>query len=270
MSALRQLRTTDQEIVLQPWLYTIAKNACIDEFRRGERGTAVPVGSDDDLTVGPGLDALAGADARRRDRVKAAPRRPARRLRRAVGHAPPTAGDAGIRRAVVRRDRSSARDEPADGRERSVPRSPQARLRVRRAGDRPPLRADRRRDRGRHVRDRQGPRAQRAATGDPSSLPLSELPSPRDDGPRRRGAAEAAQRCRQARRAAAVRVLAQALAARSRRHRLRRGRRRRPQPRSAGRRRPPARRPRARRSAWEPPRSRRPWWRSPAPAAGWR
>ncbi|MFZ0384583.1 MAG: sigma-70 family RNA polymerase sigma factor, partial [Solirubrobacteraceae bacterium] len=54
MSALRQLRTTDQEIVLQPWLYTIAKNACIDEFRRGARGTAVPVGSDDDLEVGHG------------------------------------------------------------------------------------------------------------------------------------------------------------------------------------------------------------------------
>ena len=54
MSALRQLRTTDQEVVLQPWLYTIAKNACIDEFRRGERVTAVPVGSDDDLTVGQG------------------------------------------------------------------------------------------------------------------------------------------------------------------------------------------------------------------------
>src|ERR1700721_2553584 len=54
MSALRQLRTTDQEIVLQPWLYTIAKHACIDEFRRGTRGTAVPVGSDDDLAVGEG------------------------------------------------------------------------------------------------------------------------------------------------------------------------------------------------------------------------
>ena len=54
ISALRQLRTTDQEIILQPWLYTIAKNACIDEFRRGARGTNVPVGSDDDLSVGQG------------------------------------------------------------------------------------------------------------------------------------------------------------------------------------------------------------------------
>src|ERR1700760_815252 len=54
ISALRRLRTTDQEIVLQPWLYTIAKNACIDEFRRGERGAAVPVGSDDDLAMGQG------------------------------------------------------------------------------------------------------------------------------------------------------------------------------------------------------------------------
>jgi RNA polymerase sigma factor (sigma-70 family) len=54
MSALRQLRASDQEIVLQPWLYAIAKNACIDEFRRGARGAAVPVGSDDDLSVGRG------------------------------------------------------------------------------------------------------------------------------------------------------------------------------------------------------------------------
>ena len=54
MSALRQLRATEQDIVLQPWLYTIAKNACIDEFRRGERGAAVPVGSEDDLAVGRG------------------------------------------------------------------------------------------------------------------------------------------------------------------------------------------------------------------------
>src|ERR1700677_3810441 len=53
MSALRQLRATDQQIVLQPWLYTIAKNACIDEFRRGERGTAVPVGCADTLPAGP-------------------------------------------------------------------------------------------------------------------------------------------------------------------------------------------------------------------------
>src|ERR1700753_1660913 len=54
MSALRQLRASDQEIALQPWLYTIAKNACIDEFRRGARGSAVPVGSDDDLDAGRG------------------------------------------------------------------------------------------------------------------------------------------------------------------------------------------------------------------------
>ncbi len=118
----------------------------------------------------------------------------------------------------------------------------------------------------------QGPRPQRAPTGDPSPLPLPELPAPRDDGRRRSGAAEAAQRRRQARRAAAVRVLAQALAVR-----CAAGagvgppvRGRRPPARSAEPRRPAARRQPARRSAWAPPRSRRPSSRSPAPAAGWR
>src|ERR1700755_751271 len=54
MSALRQLRATEQDIVLQPWLYAIAKNACIDEFRRSERSGAVPVGSEDDLAIRQG------------------------------------------------------------------------------------------------------------------------------------------------------------------------------------------------------------------------
>jgi RNA polymerase sigma factor (sigma-70 family) len=49
MSALRQLRATDQGIVFKPWLYTIAKNACIDEFRRGARTREVSIESDDEL-----------------------------------------------------------------------------------------------------------------------------------------------------------------------------------------------------------------------------
>src|ERR1700761_9087135 len=46
MSALRQLRACDQDLAFKPWLYTIARNACIDEFRRGARGTEVPVESE--------------------------------------------------------------------------------------------------------------------------------------------------------------------------------------------------------------------------------
>jgi RNA polymerase sigma factor (sigma-70 family) len=34
ISALRRMRETDREIAFKPWIYEIAKNACIDSFRR--------------------------------------------------------------------------------------------------------------------------------------------------------------------------------------------------------------------------------------------
>ncbi|MGI8414400.1 MAG: RNA polymerase sigma factor [Solirubrobacteraceae bacterium] len=37
ISALRRLRATEHPIAFRPWLYEIAKNACIDEFRRTRR-----------------------------------------------------------------------------------------------------------------------------------------------------------------------------------------------------------------------------------------
>ena len=46
MSALRRLRQTDQPIQFKPWIYEIAKNATIDEFRRGSRAREVPLESD--------------------------------------------------------------------------------------------------------------------------------------------------------------------------------------------------------------------------------
>ena len=52
MSALRQMRSSEQDLAFKPWLYTIARNACIDEFRRGSRGTEVPVESEEDLDAG--------------------------------------------------------------------------------------------------------------------------------------------------------------------------------------------------------------------------
>ena len=53
MSALHQLRATDRPIVFKPWLYAIAKNACIDEFRRAQRGREVPIESDETLAAAP-------------------------------------------------------------------------------------------------------------------------------------------------------------------------------------------------------------------------
>jgi RNA polymerase sigma factor (sigma-70 family) len=46
MSALRRLRSADQAIAFKPWIYEIAKNACIDEFRRGGRAREVPLEAD--------------------------------------------------------------------------------------------------------------------------------------------------------------------------------------------------------------------------------
>jgi RNA polymerase sigma factor (sigma-70 family) len=48
ISALRRMRSTDRPIAFKPWVYEIAKNACIDEFRRTKRSKEVPLESDDD------------------------------------------------------------------------------------------------------------------------------------------------------------------------------------------------------------------------------
>ena len=37
ISAMRRLRTTEARIAFKPWIYEIAKNACIDEYRRSTR-----------------------------------------------------------------------------------------------------------------------------------------------------------------------------------------------------------------------------------------
>ena len=65
MSALRSLRRTEQEIVFRPWIYEIAKNACIDHLRRARRAQEVSIDSDD---FGPGEEsrlsqAATGTDA---------------------------------------------------------------------------------------------------------------------------------------------------------------------------------------------------------------
>src|SRR5438128_423829 len=48
MSALRRIRETDREIVFKPWVYEIAKNACIDAFRRSRRTDEISYDAEDD------------------------------------------------------------------------------------------------------------------------------------------------------------------------------------------------------------------------------
>jgi RNA polymerase sigma factor (sigma-70 family) len=52
MSALRQLRSNERAIAFKPWVFAIAKNACIDEFRRSARGREVPVEAGEDFPNG--------------------------------------------------------------------------------------------------------------------------------------------------------------------------------------------------------------------------
>jgi RNA polymerase sigma factor (sigma-70 family) len=48
ISALRRLRATERPIAFKPWIFEIAKNACIDDFRRRQRTHEVPLEDDDD------------------------------------------------------------------------------------------------------------------------------------------------------------------------------------------------------------------------------
>ena len=49
ISALRRMRETDRPIAFKPWIYEIAKNACIDQFRRSRRAEEVSFDADDGL-----------------------------------------------------------------------------------------------------------------------------------------------------------------------------------------------------------------------------
>jgi len=52
MSALRRMRQTDRSIVFKPWIYEIAKNACIDQFRRSRRAEEVSFDLGEELGAG--------------------------------------------------------------------------------------------------------------------------------------------------------------------------------------------------------------------------
>ena len=49
VSALRRMRATERPIAFKPWVYEIAKNACIDQFRRSKRSEEVSIDADDGL-----------------------------------------------------------------------------------------------------------------------------------------------------------------------------------------------------------------------------
>jgi RNA polymerase sigma factor (sigma-70 family) len=49
IAALRRIRDSERPIAFKPWIYEIARNACIDEFRRSRRTREVPLDGDDAL-----------------------------------------------------------------------------------------------------------------------------------------------------------------------------------------------------------------------------
>lgn len=49
VSALRRMRETERPIAFKPWIYEIAKNACIDQHRRARRTEEVSLQADDAL-----------------------------------------------------------------------------------------------------------------------------------------------------------------------------------------------------------------------------
>src|SRR5215208_6340659 len=49
ISALRRMRETDRAIAFKPWVYEIAKNACIDQFRRSRRAEEISMDAGEGL-----------------------------------------------------------------------------------------------------------------------------------------------------------------------------------------------------------------------------
>src|SRR5687767_14947592 len=49
VSALRRMRETERPIAFKPWIYEIAKNACIDQFRRSRRAEEISFDADEGM-----------------------------------------------------------------------------------------------------------------------------------------------------------------------------------------------------------------------------
>jgi RNA polymerase sigma factor (sigma-70 family) len=75
ISVLRRLRETERPIVFKPWIYQIARNACIDELRRTRRTPEVPLAEEEEshdgldgmLSTTPGADLTAERKQRLED-----------------------------------------------------------------------------------------------------------------------------------------------------------------------------------------------------------
>jgi RNA polymerase sigma factor (sigma-70 family) len=63
VSALRRLRATDQPIAFKPWIHEIARNACIDAWRRSSRAQLVPYDTDEPLATADRDRLVSGAPA---------------------------------------------------------------------------------------------------------------------------------------------------------------------------------------------------------------
>jgi len=70
MSALRRMRETERPIAFKPWIYEIAKNACIDQFRRSKRAEEISLQADDGLAPSD-YGRLVGSDPAPHDAVAA-------------------------------------------------------------------------------------------------------------------------------------------------------------------------------------------------------
>lgn len=70
VSALRRMRETARPIAFKPWIYEIAKNACIDQFRRSRRTEEVSLQADDGLAPAD-YGRLVGSDPAPDDAVAA-------------------------------------------------------------------------------------------------------------------------------------------------------------------------------------------------------
>jgi RNA polymerase sigma factor (sigma-70 family) len=70
MSALRRMRETERPIAFKPWVYEIAKNACIDQFRRSKRAEEISLQADDGLAPSD-YGRLVGGDPAPHDAVAA-------------------------------------------------------------------------------------------------------------------------------------------------------------------------------------------------------
>jgi RNA polymerase sigma factor (sigma-70 family) len=68
VSALRRMRETERPIAFKPWIYEIAKNACIDQFRRSQRTEEISLQADDGLAPAD-YGRLVGSDPAPHDAV---------------------------------------------------------------------------------------------------------------------------------------------------------------------------------------------------------